>query len=235
MRNYTDLGYGQLDRAAITAERGGLLGKVLGLLAFAFLFTCGGVVVGSGLGPGSYLLGLIGSLVLIFALMALREKSPINLILLYAFATFEGLLIGPLLNQFLSQGMGNIVLDAAAGTAAITGLAGVYGYTTKRDLSGLGSILFIGLIGVIITSVIGLFLQLTLLAILVSMAVVAVFTGYIMYDMNRLARTKFATEGDAIMFTVGIYLDMLNIFLALLRLLSILSGNGGGNSRRGDW
>ena len=49
-----------------------------------------------------------------------------------------------------------------------------------------------------------------------------------------LAEVEYATEGDAIMFAVGLYLDMLNIFLALLQLLSILSGNGG-SSRRSDW
>src|SRR6185437_16550805 len=118
MQNYTDLGYGRFDKAA-TAERGSLVGKVLGLLAFAFVFTCAGVVVGSALGPGTYLLGLIGSLVLVFALIGLREKSPINLILLYAFATFEGIFIGPLLDQFIANGMGGIVLNAAAGTAGI--------------------------------------------------------------------------------------------------------------------
>jgi modulator of FtsH protease len=233
MQNYTDLGYGRFDRA-VTAERGALLGKVLSLLAFAFMFTCGGVVVGTRLGPGSYLLGLIGSLVLVFALIGLREKSPINLVLLYAFATFEGLLLGPILDSFVSRGMGSIVLNAAAGTAGIALLTGMYGYTTKRDLSGLGSILFVGLIGVILTSIIGFFIQLPALYVLISMAVVAVFSGYIIYDLNRLAKTKYATEGDAIMFTVGIYLDLLNIFLALLQLLSIFGGGGGGG-RRNDW
>src|SRR5690349_19903327 len=135
MQDYTDLGYGRFDNA-VTAERGTLLGKVLGLLSFAFLFTGAGVLVGRQLGPGSYLLGLIGSLILVFALMALREKSPINLILLYAFATFEGVLLGPLLDAFVVRGMGNIVLNAAAGTAGIAMLTGMYGYTTKRDLSG---------------------------------------------------------------------------------------------------
>ncbi|HLG73127.1 MAG TPA: Bax inhibitor-1/YccA family protein [Chloroflexota bacterium] len=236
MQDYTDLGYGRFDRglASTTAQRGTLLGKVLGLLAFAFVFTCFGVAIGSRLGPGSYLIGVIGSLVLVFALMALREKSPINLILLYAFATFEGLLIGPLLDAFLAQGMGNIVLNAAAGTAGITAVAGMYGYTTKRDLSGIGGILFVGLIGIIITSLIGLFLHLPALYVIISMAVVAVFSGFIVYDMNRLARTKFATEGDAIMFAVGLYLDMVNIFVALLQLLSIFGGGGGGG-RRSDW
>jgi modulator of FtsH protease len=234
MQDYTDLGYGRFDRTAVAAERGTLLGKALGLLAFAFMFTCAGVLVGSRLGPGSFLLGLIGSLVLVFALMALREKSPANLILLYAFATFEGIFIGPLLDAFIRGGAGNIVLNAAAGTAGITLLAGMYGYTTKRDLSGLGGILFVGLIGVILTSLIGVFLHLPALYVIVSMIVVAVFTGYIVYDMNRLAQTKYATEGDAIMFTVGLYLDMLNIFMALLQLLSILSG-GGSSSSREDW
>jgi modulator of FtsH protease len=234
MQDYTDLGYGRFDRAAVTAERQTLLGKVLGLLAFAFGFTCAGVVVGSRLGPGSYLLGLIGSLVLVFALIGLREKSPINLVLLYAFASFEGLLLGPILDNFLANGMSSIVLNAAAGTAGIALLTGAYGYTTKRDMSGLGGILFVGLIGIIITSIIGFFLHLPGLYVVISMAVVAVFSGYIIYDMNRLARTKYATEGDAIMFTVGIYLDLLNIFLALLQLLSIFSGGGGG-SRRSDW
>jgi modulator of FtsH protease len=233
MQDYSDLGYGRFDRA-VTAQRGTLLGKVLGLLAFAFIFTCAGVVVGSRMGPGTYLLGLIGSLVLVFALIALREKSPINLILLYAFATFEGVFIGPLLDSFIRQGMGTIVIDAAAGTAGIALLTGMYGYTTKRDLSGLGGILFVGLIGVIITSFIGFFLQLPLLYVVISMAVVAVFSGYIIYDLNRLAQTKLATEGDAIMFAVRIYLDLLNIFLALLQLLSIFGGGGGG-SRRNSW
>jgi len=233
MQDYTDTGFGRIDRA-VTAERSSLLGKVLALLGFAFVFTCAGVVIGSALGPGSYMIGLIGSLVLVFTLMAVREKSPINLILLYAFATFEGLLLGPILDQFIANGLSGIVLNAAAGTAGIGLLTGMYGYTTKRDMSGLGGILFVGLMGIIVTSVIGFFLHLALLYVVISMAVVAVFSGYIIYDMNRLARTKYASEGDAIMFTVGIYLDLLNIFLALLQLLSIFSGGGGGG-RRSDW
>jgi len=232
MQDYTDTGFGRIDRA-VTAERSSLLGKVLALLGFAFVFTCAGVVIGSALGPGSYMIGLIGSLVLVFTLMAVREKSPINLILLYAFATFEGLLLGPILDFFLAQGMGNIVLDAAAGTGGIALLAGMYGYTSKRDMTRLGGILFVGLLGVILTSIIGFFLHLPGLYVVISMVIVALFSGYIIYDLNRLARTKYATEGDAIMFTVGLYLDMLNIFIALLQLLSIFGGGGGGSRRSG--
>jgi len=239
MRNYTDPGYrpfqgqGQFDStplANVATAPGQLLSKVLGLITFAFLFTVAGVLIGSRLGPGGFLPAIIGMFASLLILMAVRNKTPANLILLYAFATFEGLLLGPLLDSFVQQGMGSIVLDAAAGTAAVTFLAGSYGYTTRRNVSGLGGILFVALIGIIVSSVVGMFLQLTLLSLLISVAAVAIFSGYIIYDFNRLAKTKLATEGDAIMFAVALYLDMINIFLSLLNILSFL--NGGGGSRR---
>jgi modulator of FtsH protease len=239
MRNYTDSGYqpfqgqGQFDStplANVAAAPGQLLGKVLGLLTFAFLFTVAGVLVGTRLGPGSFILALIGLFASLFILMAARNKAPWNLILLYAMATFEGMLLGPLLDSFLQAGMGNIVLDAAAGTAAVTFLAGAYGYTTQRKVSGRGGILVVGLIGIVIASVVGIFVHLTGLSLLISVAAVVLFSGYIIYDFNRLAKTQLATEGDAIMFAVAVYLDMINIFISLLNILSILGGGGG--SRR---
>ena len=228
--NSADLGYGKFDTGVVTA-RPQLLGRVLGLLTFAFLFTAAGVLVGSNLGPGSFLLALIGTFGCLFTLLAVRNRAPANLILLYAFATFEGMLLGPLLDRYLAQGMGSIVLDAAAGTAGVTFLAGAYGYTTRRNVSGLGGILFVGLIGIIIASVVGMFLQLTALSLIISVAAVAIFSGFIIYDFNRLAKAGQATEGDAIMFTVSVYLDMINIFISLLNILSIFGGGGGGSRR----
>jgi len=126
--------------------------------------------------------------------------------------------------------MGNIVLDAAAGTAAVTFLAGSFGYTTRRNVSGIGGILFVALIGIVVASIVGLFLHLPGLYLIISMAAVAIFSGYIIYDFNRLAKSGVATEGDAVMFAVSLYLDMINIFVSLLNILSILGGGGG--SRR---
>src|SRR5437588_12465991 len=76
-----------------TGDRPAVLGKVLGLLGFAFLFTAGGAGVGRTLGPGAFLLAVIGSFGTLIALPFLRERSPLDLGLLYAFATFEGLLL----------------------------------------------------------------------------------------------------------------------------------------------
>lgn len=230
MQNYTGADYRPF-QGNVAVDHSQLLGKVLGLLTFAFVFTVGGVLIGSKLGPGSFLFSIIGTFACLFTLLAVRNRTPANLILLYAFATFEGMFLGPLLDSFLARGMGAIVLNAAAATGGVTLLAGMYGYTTRRNVSGLGGMLFFGLIGIIVASVIGLFLHLPALSLLISVAAVALFSGYIIYDFNRLAKTSQATEGDAVMFAVSVYLDMINIFISLLNILSFLNGGGGGSRR----
>src|SRR5438874_9246294 len=194
------------------------LGKVLGLLGFAFLFTAGGAVVGRTLGPGAFLLAVIGSFGTLIALQFLRERSPLNLALMYAFATFEGMLLGLILEAYVAQGLGGVVMNAAGTTAAVTLAAGTYGYTTKRNLSGMAGFLFVGLLGVIVASVVGIFVQLPLLYIAISAVASVLFTGFLVFDLNRVAQSRGATEGQAILLAVSVYLDIFNLFLALLRL-----------------
>src|SRR5205814_239559 len=82
----------------------------------------------------------------------LKEKAPINLWLLYGFATFEGMALGLILESYVLSGLGGAVMNATITTGAVTLAAGAYGAQTKRDLSGMGSILFIGLIAVLIAA-----------------------------------------------------------------------------------
>ncbi len=203
---------------AALADRPAVLGKVMGLLGFAFLFTAGGALIGRSLGPGAFLLSIIGSLGTLIALQFLRNRSPLNLGLLYAFATFEGMALGLILDLYIARGLGAVVLNAAGTTAAVTLAAGAYGYTTKRDLSNLGGFLFVGLIGVIVASLVGIFVQLPMLYVAISAVAALLFTGFLVFDLNRVARSRGATEGQAILLAVSVYLDILNLFLALLRL-----------------
>ncbi len=200
------------------ADRPAVLGKVMGLLGFAFLFTAGGAVIGRTLGPGAFLLSIVGSFGTLIALQFLRERAPLNLALLYGFATFEGMALGLILEAYVARGLGGAVFNAAATTAAVTLAAGAYGYTTKRDLSGLGGILLVGLIGVVVASVVGIFVQLPLLYIVISAVAAVLFTGFLVFDLNRVANSRGATEGQAILLAVSVYLDIFNLFLALLRL-----------------
>jgi FtsH-binding integral membrane protein len=196
------------------------LGKVMTLLGVAAAFTAAGAAVGPAFGRWGTLLGVLGGLVCVIVLGFVKERRPLNLILLCAFATFEGIFLGGVVDAYIRGGLGLIVLDAAAITAGVTVVAGAYGYTTKRDLTGLGNVLFIGLLAVIGASLLGLFLHLTLLYIAISAATAVLFTGFLIFDLNRVARAGEVSTGDAILLAVSVYLDILNLFLALLRLLS---------------
>jgi modulator of FtsH protease len=209
---------------ALGTQRSAILNKVLGLLGFAFLFTAGGAVIGRSLGPGALLISVFGSFATLIALQFLRERSPINLALLYGFATFEGMLLGQILDAYIRGGMGGVVVNAGLTTAAVALAAGAYGYTTKRDLSGMGGILFIGLLGVLVASLVGIFVQAPLLYIGISAVAAVLFTGFLVFDLNRVAAMRGASEGTTILLAVSVYLDIVNLFLALLRIFGFAAG-----------
>jgi len=171
------------------------------------------ILVGLGLAA----LGGLGTLVV---LLWLRERTPLNLVLLYAFSTFEGMALGLVLEAFIREGLAGTVLYAAAATAAITFVGAVYGATTKRSLAGLGPTLFLGLAAVILASVIGLFVHLPLYSHVVAAISAVLFSAYIVYDVNRAAGASGASQGTVILLAVNVYLDILNLFLNLLQLLS---------------
>jgi FtsH-binding integral membrane protein len=110
-------------------------------------------------------------------------------------------------------------------TAGMFGSVSLYGAVTKRDLSSWGSFLFMGLIGVVIASVVNIFLKSDALGWVMAMAGVVVFTGLAAYDTNKLrtmARMGFGDESaerkGAIIGALALYLDFINLFLMLLRL-----------------
>jgi modulator of FtsH protease len=222
MYDYTrNVPYSDYSTGIVAGEKQAVLGKVLGLLGFAFVFTAGGAIIGRQLGAGGFLLSIVGGLGTLIALQFAREKSPWNLLLLYAFATFEGMALGLILESYVARGLGGVVLNAAAATAAVTLAAGAYGYTTKRDLTGLGGILFVGLIGVLVASLVGIFVHLPMLYIAISAVATLLFTGFLVFDLNRVANSRGASEGTVILLAVSVYLDIFNLFLALLRLFGI--------------
>lgn len=110
-------------------------------------------------------------------------------------------------------------------TAATFGSLSLYGYTTKKNLSGWGTFLFMGLIGIIIASVVNIFLGSSTLELAISAAGVLVFAGLTAYDTQKIREMYYA--GDAaetrskkiIMGALNLYLDFINLFLMLLRFL----------------
>lgn len=109
-------------------------------------------------------------------------------------------------------------------TAATFGALSLYGYTTKRDLSAMGSFLMMGLFGIIIASLVNIFLGSTLLQFIVSVVGVLVFAGLTAYDTQRIKEMYFAGDDaavagkKAIMGALALYLDFINLFMMLLQL-----------------
>ena len=110
-------------------------------------------------------------------------------------------------------------------SAIMFGLMGFIGYTTKTDLTKLGSLLFMALIGIIIAALVNMFLKSSGLGYIISFLSVIVFTGLTAYDVQKLknigASTEYGTEATSkltIMGALTLYLDFINLFLALLRL-----------------
>ena len=110
-------------------------------------------------------------------------------------------------------------------TAAMFLAMSLYGYTTGRDLTGMGSFLFMGLIGIVIASIVNLFIFSSALGFAISVIGVLIFTGLTAYDTQRIKESYFAGDDGtiagkkAIMGALQLYLDFLNLFIMLLRLL----------------
>ena len=112
-------------------------------------------------------------------------------------------------------------------TAASFGALSLYGYTTQRDLTGMGSFLMMGLFGIILASVVNIFLGSTMLQFIVSVVGVLVFAGLTAWDTQRLKNEYiygYAGEGDAaersaIMGALSLYLNFINLFTLLMQLL----------------
>ncbi|GEJ58857.1 Bax inhibitor-1/YccA family protein [Anaeromyxobacter diazotrophicus] len=129
---------------------------------------------------------------------------------------------GATLSVVLLAYTGSSVALAFVTTAGTFGAMSVFGTVTRRDLSSWSSFLFMGLIGIVIASVVNIFLHSSAMSFVISCAAVVVFTGLAAYDTQKLRALARAGGGSAAMPVNGalaLYLDFVNLFLALLRLL----------------
>lgn len=164
---------------------------------------------------------LLGQLVVAFVLnLAIRKISAtVGLLLFFVFAAITGVTLGFVL---LSYELGSIVA-AGSSAAAVFGAAAFYGTVTKRDLAGLGPYLFMGLVGIIVASLVNMFIGWQWLSFGISVLGVVVFTALTAYDVQKIQRGDVAAwagsmEKGAVMGAFKLYLDFINLFFMLLRL-----------------
>jgi uncharacterized protein len=177
---------------------------------------------------------LIGQLGLVFGVMFLINRIPsiVALGLFFVYALSMGLVLGVIVFNFTydpaapgnvsASGMGGVV-SAFLGAAAVFGGAALYGFATKRDLTSLRGILFMGLIGLIVVMFVQLFFfaESSLMNLAIGAIGVLIFTGLTAYDVQRLKRGAMPNinkDSATVMGALMLYLDFINLFLFMLRI-----------------
>jgi uncharacterized protein len=165
----------------------------------------------------------LSPLAIVFAMSfgAQRMRTSTLQLLFWAFAALMGLSMSTL---FLVYTGASIAQTFFATSAAYLGLS-LYGYTTKRDLSGFGTFLIMGVVGILVAMVVNMFLQSSAMALAISAIGVLLFAGLTAYDTQRIKSMYFHVQGSemlgktVIMGALTLYLDFINMFQFLLSFM----------------
>jgi len=159
---------------------------------------------------------------LIYAIQK-NANSGLGVVLLLGFTFFMGLMLGPLLAHTLHfRNGGQLIAMAAGGTGAIFfTLAGIAS-TGKRDFSRMGTFLMAGLVLILVAALANIFFQLPALSLAISVVAIMVFSGFLLYDIDRIVK---GGETSYVTATLSVYLDIYNIFTSLLQILGVIGGD----------
>jgi modulator of FtsH protease len=199
-------------------DRSEFVSKVYTMLGLSLLFCCAGAYFGLSMPPSLYWPMIIAEFALLLACMFLQKSYPLNIMLLFGFTTVSGITLGPVLNSYIAHGMGDLIPIATGATAITFGGLSAYVHISKKDFSFLGGALFVGLIGMVLVGFAGFFFHLPISNTLYSGFGVLLFSGFILYDTSNLVNRY--QDDQYVAATLGLYLDILNLFLFILRLLS---------------
>lgn len=195
------------------------------LLSLTLIFSAlmAAFAMKSNVGPLPILIQVAGMFGLLFLTMALRN-SIWGVVSIFAFTGFTGYTLGPILNAYISEfsNGSQLILTSLGATGVIFVALSGYVLTTKKDFSFLGGFLFVVLLGGLLLSLAGMFFHLPMMQVAISGLFVVVFSGYILFNTSQILN---GGETNYVMATITLYLDILNLFLSLLRILSYFGGN----------
>ena len=218
-------GYGS---GALAAQRNKVLRNTYWLLALSLLPTVLGAWLGVATGITRSLTGGVGMIVFLggaFGFIYAIEKtknSAAGVPVLLGFTFFMGLMLSRMIAMVLGFKNGpDLIMTAFAGTAGVFFVMASLSTVIKRDLSGMGKWLFVGAMAVMIGGIINVFVGSTAAMMAISVAVIGIFSAYMLYDLKRIID---GGETNYISATLALYLDIINVFQALLALLGIMGG-----------
>lgn len=175
---------------------------------------------------GSPMIGFIAFMAIAVGFIYAIEKtkhSAAGVAVLLGFTFFLGLMLSRLIGHILGYSNGaSLIMTAFGGTAAIFATMATIATVSKRDFSGLGKWLFVGVLVALVAMVANIFLQLPALHLALSVILIGIFSAYILYDVQQVVN---GGETNYITATLSIYLDLYNIFANLLSVLGIVGGD----------
>jgi modulator of FtsH protease len=213
-----------------TASRNRVLRNTYWLLALSMVPTVlgawVGVVTGFTFFAGSPFIGLIAFLAIAFGFFFAIEKfknSGIGVVLLLGFTFFMGLMLSRLIGHVLGYGNGaQLIMTAFGGTAAIFATMATVATVSKRDFTGMSKFLFVGAILLLLAIAANIFLQIPALMLTISVLAIAIFSAFILVDLQRVVQ---GGQTNYVSATLQVYLSVYIIFQHLLSLLGIFGGD----------
>jgi modulator of FtsH protease len=210
---------------AATLTTNKLIKNTYTLLSVTLFFSAvmAAVSVATNMPPMTYLLSFGGAFVLIIFVLPKMANKASGLWVVFAITGLMGFALGPLLSMYLAMPNGpQLVGTAFGGTGVIfLGLSG-YALTTRKNFNFMGGFLFAGLLMVILLMLANIFLAIPALSLALSAVIIMLMSGFILYDTSRMVNEP---NGNYLMMTVSLYINMFNIFVHLLAILGFAGGD----------
>ncbi|MDP9729185.1 Bax inhibitor-1 family protein [Alicyclobacillus tolerans] len=210
-----------------SVSRGSLMSRVfLGLFA-SLLFATIGVYAGQFVPPVLVSIAMFAEIIMIVVAMFLQRRRTIGYPFVFSFTFISGLTLYPTIAYYTQTYGSGLVLEALGVTAISFLVASIVASRSSMDFSFLGGFLFIGLIALILMGIVSFFVHFgTTGQLIYSFIGIAIFIGYILFDVNRLSKYGVA-EQYVPWIVLSLYLDIINLFLFILQFFGVSS-----NSRR---
>lgn len=214
--------------AMSTAQRNKVLRNTYWLLAMSLVPTVLGAWLGVATGITLQLTGFLGLVVFLGGAMGFiyaiekTKNSAAGVPVLLGFTFFMGLMLSRMIAMVLGFKNGSeLIMTAFGGTAGVFFVMASLSSVIKRDLSGMGKWLFVGVMVLLVASVINMFVGSSAGMLAISVASIGIFSAFMLYDIKRIID---GGETNYITATLALYLDIINVFQSLLSLLGIFGG-----------
>ncbi|QKJ26055.1 Bax inhibitor-1/YccA family protein [Aliarcobacter cibarius] len=198
------------------------------LFAGSLLAATAGSYIGLGMvnilmGPMKWVLFAIEIALIWFVIPRVKHTPGVNLAVLFVFTFITGLTIAPLLASIFAMADGAaIVGQAFLMTSIAFGAISMFAMTTKRDFSSMGKFLFIALIIMIVAGISNIFIQSSMMQLMIASAGALIFSAFILYDTQNIIKGHYDSPVEA---ALSLYLDFFNLFISLLQILGIAKNN----------